>query len=247
MTKERAIRFRHYDIIKALGDGPFGAVYLAHDIKWERHIALKLLHSHLVPNTIAMKRFINEGRTMQELRHLDIVEISHVEEDSPQPYIEMEFVNGLSLERYLQSGMLPIQRVLRFLRQIADILDRLHEQGVIHRNLKASNVLIDPEGRFKLADFGLNLLIEGREHRGMTKMLLGNPRYLAPEQTQMNRHHEIGSATDVYALGVIAFQMLTGSVPFDGRINAILSAHRTLPPPNPRHLGIKLSNPGGTY
>ena len=237
MSTRMPPRFAHYEVIDQLGYGGFGNVYLARDTKLgNRLVVLKVLHPHLAADQGMVKRFQREARAMGKLDHPNIVMVYNVEDDTLRPFIVMEFVSGMTLANFLQQGVLSLEEALPILRQLADALDAAHLQGIVHRDVKPSNVLITAEGIAKLTDFGIVKMLQGGDTT-LTPSIgtMGSVRYMSPEQVDIHRQHEIGAASDIYALGVMAYQMLTGRVPFEGQNNAaILMAHMTTPPPDPR-------------
>ncbi|MGB0386616.1 MAG: SUMF1/EgtB/PvdO family nonheme iron enzyme [Ardenticatenaceae bacterium] len=238
--------FGHYEIVEKLGHGGFGSVYLARDPKLgNRLVVLKVLHPHLAADPGMVKRFRREARAMGQLHHANIVMVYSVEEDPQQPFIVMEFVQGMTLATFLQQGVLSVEEALPLLRQMAAALDAAHLQGMVHRDVKPSNVLITPEGKTKLTDFGIVKMLQGGDTT-LTPSIgaMGSVRYMSPEQVDIYRQDEIGPASDIYALGVVSYQMLTGRVPFEGQNSAaILIAHMTKQPPDPRAFNPDMSAP----
>ncbi len=231
-------RFRHYEVLKLLGGGGFGVVYLARDTDLKRLVVLKMLHPHLAAQPDMVRRFVLEARAMARLDHVNIVRINQVKNDSQQPFFEMEYVEGQTLKQYRGGRTLPLREALPLLKQMAAALEAAHQQKIIHRDVKPDNVLIKPNGQLKLTDFGIIKLLEatGTLHPS-TGGIIGTPAYIAPEQADLSRKHEIGPATDIYALGVLTYELLTAHLPFFGGLApAILYAHVYTPPPDPRSL-----------
>ena len=229
----------HYQILKTLGSGGFGTVYLARDDKLRREVVLKVLHANWASDQQMRSRFMREARAMARLKHPNIVTVYAVEDGSQQPYIVMEYVAGSSLDRYLQQRgagrQLSVSEALPILRQMAAALDAAHQQKMVHRDVKPANVLMEPNGHVKLTDFGIVKLLQTAGTSLMTRGIMGTGLYMSPEQADVSRLHEIGPASDIYALGIVAYQMLAGRMPFSGaNIHAILYAHINTPPPNPR-------------
>jgi len=229
-------RFRHYEVLKLLGGGGFGVVYLARDTDLKRLVVLKTLHPHLAAQPDMVRRFVQEARAMARLDHANIVRVYRVQNDPQMPFFEMEYVKGQTLANYRGSRVLTLQEAMPLLKQMAAALDAAHRQGIVHRDVKPDNVLIKPDGQLKLTDFGIIKLLEatGTVHPS-TGGIIGTPSYIAPEQADLSRKHEIGPATDIYALGVVAYELSTGQLPFFGGPSvAILYAHAHTPPPDPR-------------
>jgi len=244
MTTGIPSRLAHYEVIDKLGYGGFGNVYLAADAKLgNRLVVLKVLHPHLAADPDMVKRFRREAQAMGQLDHPNIVRIYSVEDQLPPPFIVMEFVQGITLADLLQQGAISFEEALPILRQIGEALDAAHLQGMVHRDVKPSNVLITPEGVAKLTDFGIVKMLQGNETT-LTPTIgtMGSVRYMSPEQVDIHRQDEIGPSSDIYALGVMAYQMLAGRVPFEGQNNAaILMAHMATPPPDPSSFNPALS------
>jgi len=183
-----------------------------------------------------VRRFLREAQAMARLDHANIVRVNRVQNDANEPFFEMEYVEGQTLADYRGSRVWPLPEAMQILKQMATALDAAHRQKIVHRDVKPANVLIKADGTLKLTDFGIIKLLEvtGTVHPS-TPGIIGTPSYMAPEQVDINRKHEIGPATDIYALGVVAYQLLTGNLPFfGGPAPAILYAHAHTPPPDPR-------------
>jgi len=238
-------RIGKYEILEELGRGGFAAVYKARDTELERVVALKVLHPYWSEDPGFAARFRREARTAANLRHSNIVTVYEAGEAAGQLYIAMEYLPGRTLRALLETeGALSLERALPILDQVADALDYAHKQGVIHRDVKPVNVMIEETGRgvgATLMDFGLVKALEGSTAITSQGTLLGSPEYMAPEQADPDRVSEIGPATDRYALGIMAYQMLTGQVPFAGNTPSTLVAHLQKAPPDPQ--GIRASLP----
>ena len=231
-------RLGKYEIIEEIGRGGFAVVYRARDTGLDRIVALKVLAPHLTWDPAFAQRFRREAQATARLRHPHIVTIHDVGQDGEQLYIAMEYLPGPTLAQLLEAeGALPLERALPILEQTADALDYAHEQGVIHRDVKPSNVMVEVGRRgdvqATLTDFGLVKAMETSEALTSVGTILGSPEYMAPEQADPDRRDEIGPATDRYALGVVAYHMLTGRVPFPGSTPATLHSHLYEPPPDP--------------
>ena len=238
-------RFGHYDVEKVLGHGGFGSVYLARDTKLGRQVVLKVLHPHLAADQGMVKRFMGEARAMALLDHPNIVTIYSIEQNGDQPYIVMEFVSGSTLGAHAHQKVFSVQEALPILQQIGAALDAAHAQGMIHRDIKPGNVLITHTGMVKLTDFGIVKMLKATE-KSLTPTMatVGTVLYMSPEQADINRQNEIGPASDLYALGIITYQMLSGRVPFwSQNTDVILAAHRTAPLPDPKAFGANVSPP----
>jgi len=236
-----------YEILEELGRGGFATVYKARDVELERVVALKVLHPYYAEDRQFVERFRQEARAAARLRHPHIVTVYEAGEAGDQLYIAMEYLPGRTLQALLEAeGALPLERALPILEQVAEALDHAHAQGVVHRDVKPGNVMVEQaaegsrisrsEVRATLTDFGLVKALAASTALTSPGTLLGSPEYMAPEQADPQRAGEVGPAADRYALGVVAYQMLTGRVPFPGNTPATLYAHEHKPVPPPRSL-----------
>jgi serine/threonine protein kinase len=234
-------RIGKYEIVEEIGRGGFAAVYKARDLDLDRVVALKVLAPHLTWDATFAKRFRREAQATAKLRHPNIVTIYEVDETEGQLYIAMEHLPGRTLAALLKAeGAMPLERALVILEQIGDALDYAHEQGAIHRDVKPSNVMIGEDRRGAahaiLMDFGLVKAMESSESLTSLGTILGSPQYMAPEQADPTRKGEIGPPTDRYALGVVAYEVVAGRVPFPGSTPSTLVAHMQQAPPDPRSI-----------
>ena len=219
-----------YHIEALIGRGAMGVVFRAHDPDLERTVAIKVLYPHLTAQGDLVERFRQEARTAANLRHRNIVAIHDVGYLEDLYYLVMEFLDGPSLSKVIEEqGPLSVPQALDICEQVASALDYIHRQKLIHRDVKSTNIMIDPEGRAVLTDFGLvwtskgsTLTAEGR--------ILGTPQYIAPEQISGG---QVGLWTDLYALGVVVYHMLTAQFPFDADIPAALLFQVLWQPPPP--------------
>ncbi|MEA3210675.1 MAG: eukaryotic-like serine/threonine-protein kinase [Chthoniobacter sp.] len=211
---EVAKRLPQFEIIALLGRGGMGVVYQARQLQLDRLVALKILPpvDALSPDFIA--RFAREARSLARLNHANIVHVYDFGETGGLYYIIMEFVDGANLRELFQARKLTPAEALAIVPKICDALQYAHEEGVVHRDIKPENILIDKKGRVKIADFGLAKLLR-REALDMTLTLsgmsLGTVRYMAPEQ--MDKPETVDHRADLYSLGVVIYEMLTGEVP----------------------------------
>ncbi|MGC9395152.1 MAG: bifunctional serine/threonine-protein kinase/formylglycine-generating enzyme family protein [Anaerolineae bacterium] len=213
----------------------------------DRVVALKVLHPYWTQDPNFAARFRQEARAAANLRHANIVTVYEAGEVEGQLYIAMEYLPGRTLHDLLEAeGALSLEGALPILEQIAAALDHAHGQGVIHRDIKPLNVMVEDTTsgpQVTLMDFGLVKAMEGSSALTSQGTLLGSPEYMAPEQADFERAAEIGPATDRYALGIVAYRMLVGRVPFPGNTPVTLHAHLFNPPPDPRML-LKDLHPG---
>jgi tRNA A-37 threonylcarbamoyl transferase component Bud32 len=228
----------NYRLVRQLGAGGMGAVYMAEHTLIGKKVALKVLHRELAQDREVVARFFNEARAVNQIGHEHIVDITDFGQSGGDHFFVMELLSGRSLAEVLaKEKRLAPPRALAIAAQIADALAAAHAAGVIHRDLKPENVLLvnrhGDRDFVKLLDFGLAKLLDGK-HGKLTKagVVLGTPQYMSPEQCESRT---VDARSDVYALGVLLYQMVTGAVPFDGQTMAeILVKHVHEPPPPPR-------------
>jgi formylglycine-generating enzyme required for sulfatase activity len=218
-----------YNILAEIGRGSFGAVYRACDTYLEREVAIKVLHAGLLVDPIYEERFQREARTLAGLEHPHIITIFEHREACSQPYIAMQLARGEDLAKALQRRRsFSWQETLDILQPVGEALDYAHSQGIVHRDLKPTNIVLDEKAGPLLTDFGLAYLVgEGTPMRGSSQMIFGDPHYTPPEVWEGNA---ATSASDLYALGCILFEMLTGAKAFDGPHDpAVMRAHFSAP------------------
>jgi serine/threonine protein kinase/tetratricopeptide (TPR) repeat protein len=202
----------HYRILEKIGEGGMGEVYLAEDIALHRKVAVKFLPGAYTSDPDVLTRFRREAQAAAALSHPNIITIHEVAEHGGRPFIVMAHVEGDALSARISQGPLPLDKVLDYAVQTADGLARAHETGVVHRDLKPDNVLIDRDDHVKILDFGLAKL------RGKTKLTresstLGTVYYMSPEQA---RSSDVDHRSDIFSLGVMLYEMITGQLPFQG-------------------------------
>ncbi|MFD1419435.1 Stk1 family PASTA domain-containing Ser/Thr kinase [Lactiplantibacillus songbeiensis] len=202
-----------YRIIRSLGEGGMANVYLAHDLILDRDVAVKLLRLDLRDDPKTIKRFQREALATTELVHPHIVSLYDVGEENGMQYLVMEYVKGMDLKNYIKERFpLPLQQVIDIMEQILSAVATAHAHNIIHRDLKPQNILIDENGNAKITDFGIAVALS--EHTmTQTNTILGSVHYLSPEQA---RGSMATKQSDIYSLGIILYEMLTGSVPFKG-------------------------------
>ena len=219
-------RIGNYEIVERLGEGGMGTVYLALHPELRRRVAVKVLHPDLAHHGEMIQRFFNEARAANAIGHRGIVEVSDLGIlPSGAPYIVMELLDGESLaDRLAKAGRLPLAAAIEIAGQAADVVGAAHAKGIIHRDLKPDNLYLIPDphlpGRelLKILDFGIAKLAErrpssaGGDLRTRTGAILGTPRYMSPEQCRESR--DVDHRTDVYSLGVVLYEMLSGAPPF---------------------------------
>jgi TolB-like protein/pimeloyl-ACP methyl ester carboxylesterase/Tfp pilus assembly protein PilF/predicted Ser/Thr protein kinase len=207
----------HYKILEKLGEGGMGVVYRAEDTKLERSVALKFLSSNMLGGEEEKIRFAREAKAAAALAHPSICHTYEIGEAEDQTFIAMEYVDGKSLAEKIESGPLKVDEALDIAIQVADGLQEAHEKGIIHRDIKAANIIVSKRGRAKVLDFGLAKLA-GKTRLTKTATIVGTVAYMSPEQA----HGEaaIDHHTDIWSLGVLIYEMLAGRQPFDAPSDA---------------------------
>ena len=203
-------RLGGYVIVEEIGQGGMGTVYRAHQASLERDVAVKVLPDALAKEPGFRERFQREAIAVARLRHPNILAVHDFGEADGFSYLVTEYVRGTTLDKEI-NGPIPLQEVVDRLAPIAAAIDHAHQYGVLHRDVKPSNIFVTPEGVPILGDFGLARMAESDQHLTQTGTVIGTPAYMAPEQCE---GLEASPATDVYALATIAYQMLTGELPF---------------------------------
>jgi serine/threonine-protein kinase len=230
---EQALAGR-YRIIRLLGRGGMGAVYLAWEQALERMVAIKVMTPALGNGIEHRERFRREARTAALLAHPNVVPVHGYGDASGLPYFIMGYVRGESLaDKLKRERRLSATETCRILSELADALDFAHRHGIIHRDIKPENVLIEAEtGRPMLTDFGVATVFTSEHSRAEASKSFGTPQYMSPEQAMGET--EFDGRSDIYALGVLGYMMLTGRLPFEGRTFQELAAqHVTKEPPPP--------------
>lgn len=200
-----------YTIVKELERGGMATVYLARDQFSGRHVAVKILPPQFTHDPRLRTRFRREAKAIAALEHAFIVPVYDFGEDDGLPYIVMRYMSGGTLAEWITGKPLPLEEVVPIVRRLADALDTAHRRGIIHRDLKPRNVLFDDEGQAFLSDFGLAKLSDGTATVSSMGMF-GTPAYMSPEQAAGDR--KIDSRSDIYALGLVVYEMLSGQRPF---------------------------------
>ncbi|MEI6043290.1 MAG: serine/threonine-protein kinase [Chloroflexota bacterium] len=230
---EKGKKLGQYEILAPLGKGGMASVYRAYQTNLEREVAIKVMAEQFASDPAFVERFRREARSIARLRHPNILTVYDAGEDNGLLYIVMELVEGETLREELNSKPLSLERTKQVLEQIASALDYANSSGIIHRDVKPTNVLTDKSGRVILSDFGIAKMIEASTQLTGTGMGIGTPDYMSPEQAM---GEELDARSDEYSLGVMVYEMLTGRVPFVGDTPiAIVMGHVTKPLPSMRH------------
>ena len=248
-------RVNNYEIVSVLGEGGMGTVYLAVHPVMGRKAAIKLLRRELAEDQTLVARFVNEARAANAIRHPNIIDVIDVGTlpDNGLPYMMMEFLEGENLaQRLARTGTLPVSEAIDIALQTASALSAAHGKGIVHRDLKPDNLFLVPElgspgrERVKVLDFGIAKL-RGDTSSGAVKTnsgsIMGTPPYMSPEQCR-GIAEDIDHRADIYALGIILFEMLCGRPPFvSPGFGELLMMHLTRPPPSPRELNGAIPEP----
>ncbi|HMX18388.1 MAG TPA: serine/threonine-protein kinase [Anaerolineales bacterium] len=231
----------NFRVERLIGQGGMATVYLGQDVKLQRPVAIKVIDKRYKNDPAYTSRFIKEARMMAKWRHQNLIQIYYADEEKGYSYYVMEYVDGNDLstvmEMYAEEGeLMPIADVLRIGNAVAGALDYAHSQGVIHRDVKPSNVLIANDGRVLVGDFGMAMEVSD----GSMGNIFGTPHYISPEQAR--RSADAVPQSDLYSLGVILYEILTGAVPFnDPSPASIALQHISQPPPSLRSINPEIS------
>src|SRR5205823_6272011 len=219
-----------YEVEELVGHGGMSSVYRAHDSLLERYVALKVLHEQYNEDDDFVERFKREARSVAQLQHPNIVTVIDRGEEDGRQYIVFEYIDGENLkELVIRKGRLELREALEIAREVARGLAFAHQNGLVHRDVKPQNVLLNGDGRAKVTDFGIARTVDVD---GMTQTgtVLGTSNYIAPEQATGKR---VDAHSDVYALGAVLYELLAGDVPFPGdSFVAVAMKHVHEPPPD---------------
>ncbi len=235
--------FSHYQIISLLGEGGMGEVYLASDTKLGRKAAIKILSAKYTAEADLVHRFEREAKAASALNHPNILTVYEIGETDDAHFIATEFIEGSTLRQHLKTGNIPLQEVLEICLQIAAALTAAHEAGIIHRDIKPENIMLRPDGYVKVLDFGLAKLTEASlnpdDSTTQTGIVMGTPSYMSPEQARGQR---VDPRTDIWSLGVVLHELVSGARPFMGntRADLMVSILDREPAPLPEYLPLAL-------
>ncbi len=233
-------KFGRFEVRKWVGEGTFAEVYLGYDPHLDREVALKVARPGTLGTPQRVRRFLREARAAGNLRHPNIVPLFETGEDAGRPFLVSAFIHGRTLgvvsDAAREAGGLPLREAAEIGRRLAEALGYAHSEGIIHRDVKPENVMMDEKGEPLLMDFGLAARAEeGAEQMTLAGVAVGTPAYMSPEQAR-GEIGTVGPKSDQYALGCTLFELLTGRTPFAGPPEVQLLLHQTQPPPSPRKL-----------
>ena len=241
---ERGTKIGQYEVIEPLGKGGMASVYRAYQPSLDREIAIKLIAEQYATDNAFAERFRREARSIARLRHPNILTVYDAGEDRGQLYIAMELIEGDTLKEKVSGQPMAVDKALHYVAQVASALDYANKNGIIHRDVKPSNVLIDKDDRAVLSDFGIAKLAESNVQLTSTGTGVGTPDYMSPEQAM---GEELDARSDQYSLGVMLFELLTGRTPYSGDTPiAVVMGHVSKPLPSPRQFNpaipVKVEN-----
>ncbi|MCD6452546.1 MAG: protein kinase [Acidobacteria bacterium] len=228
-----------YEVISELGRGGMAIVFKARDLKLDRLVAIKVLPPEFAYDIEFLRRFHHEAKIAAKLDHPNIISIYEVGEADGLTYFAMSYIDGETLADYIKrTGPIPTSEAIRITKDIASALSYAHKRGIIHRDIKPENILLDQEGRIKVTDFGIAKAAYGTTLATRTGVSLGTPHYMSPEQA---RGKPIDKRSDLYSLGIVMYEMVTGRVPFEGvDITSIMYQHVHETPDPPRKMNKDL-------
>ena len=215
-----------YVILKSLGEGGFGRVFLAEHTGLKQKHVIKVLSADSSRSTDIRNRFFQEAQAIARLKHPNIVPIMDVSESGGRPYYIMSYLEGGSLEEFLlKEKKLSVETALGLVSKLLSALSEVHKKGIIHRDIKPSNVILDEMGEPILIDFGIARVEESTGSKTKTGISIGTPQYMSPEQLDAK---PINLTTDIYSMGILLFELLTGKPPFEGSISSLITQHNTV-------------------
>ncbi len=227
-----------YEIIEELGKGGMGRVYRVEDTKLKQEVALKLIKPEIAKDKKTIERFRNELKLAREIAHRNVCRMYDLNEEKGTHYITMEYIRGEDLRSLIRRiGQLPIGKSISIAKQICEGLAEAHRLGVVHRDLKSSNIMIDKEGNARIMDFGIARSLEAKGITG-AGVMIGTPEYMSPEQVEGK---EVDQRSDIYSLGVILYEMATGRVPFEGDTPFTIGVkHKSEVPKDPKEINSQI-------
>ena len=227
-----------YEIIEELGGGGMGRVYRVEDKKLKQEVALKLIKPEIAKDKKTVERFQNELKSARMISHKNVCRMFDMGESGEAHFITMEYVKGEDLRSMIRmTGQLGIGTAINVAKQICEGLSEAHHLGVIHRDLKSSNIMIDKAGRARITDFGIARSLKGKGITG-AGVMIGTPEYMSPEQVEGK---DTDQRSDIYSLGIILYEMLTGRVPFEGDTPFTVGVkHKSEAPEDPKKFNSRI-------
>ena len=227
-----------YEIIEELGKGGMGRVYRVEDTKLKQEVALKLIKPEIAKDKKTIERFRNELKIARNIRHKNICGMFDLGETEGAHFITMEYIPGEDLRSFIRRiGQLPVGKSISISKQICEGMVEAHRLGVVHRDLKSNNIMIDKEGNARIMDFGIARSLEAKGITG-AGVMIGTPEYMSPEQVEGK---DVDQRSDIYSLGVILYEMVTGQVPFEGDTPFTIGVkHKSEIPQNPKKLNTQI-------
>ncbi|HEX2911131.1 MAG TPA: serine/threonine-protein kinase, partial [Chloroflexia bacterium] len=237
---EKGRKVGQFEIVGILGKGGMASVYRAYQPNLEREVAIKVMADNYASDTTFVERFRREARSIARLRHPNILTVYDAGEDNGLLYIAMELIDGPTLKEEMHGRPLPVDKAIKYISQVASALDYANRMGIIHRDVKPTNVLIDQGERAVLSDFGIAKLAEQAAGNQLTSTGtgVGTPDYMSPEQAL---GEELDARSDQYSLGVMLYELLTGRTPYTGDTPiAVVMGHVSKPLPSARQLNPQI-------